>query len=96
MAQYIQLNDPGVLPNAKGQVLLNGILQLRAGFATLQAEGARMAAMQGSSIAEVVSVYGVKQGDFGSVNAAAQHLYDELNSALGNSAALLQLLSELG
>lgn len=99
MAQYIILASPS--SNIKSAAIITAITQLRAGFSTLQAEFLRMSAMKtgdGSVVgdyAEVASVYGVQIGNFADANTAAKALYDETNSALGNSPALIQLMSEL-
>ncbi len=88
--------------NPKGTALANAVQQARTAFSVLQAESLRMAAMlsgdgsQDTHYAEIVTIYGVQQGTSASANAAARAMYNEINSAVGNSAALVQLMAELG
>ena len=51
---------------------------------------------QASHFQKVVDLFGVKGADSGAKLANAKVIFDELNSAIGNSAALVQLLAKLG
>ncbi len=51
---------------------------------------------QASSFAVVAELYGVQGTDQSAKNTNAQTLFNELNSASGNSAALRQILAILG
>ena len=51
---------------------------------------------QASHFQKVVDLFGVQGADAGTKLANAKVIYDELNSAIGNSAALAQLLAKLG
>jgi hypothetical protein len=51
---------------------------------------------QASHFQKVVDLYGVKGADADTKLANAKVIYDELNSTLGNSAALKQFLAKLG
>ena len=51
---------------------------------------------QSSHFAKVVTLYAVQGADQSAKLVNAKAMYDELNSTLGNSAALKQFLSKLG
>lgn len=51
---------------------------------------------QASHFQKVVDLYGVEGADANAKLANAKTIYDELNSALGNSGAMRQLLAILG
>lgn len=82
--------------------VLDPARKLRDAFSALEDELLAMAKIKDSAgndaghFAIVAEMYGVEGADQPAKNANAKKLFDELNSAMANSSALIQLLSLLG
>lgn len=82
--------------------LMDPIRKLRIEFSRLEDLFAAIDTMkdgdgsEASHFAKVVSLLGVQGDDSSDELANAKAIYDELNSTIGNSAALKQLLARLG
>lgn len=85
-----------------GNRLKEDVRETRRRFSALEDTLAVMTRMkdgdgsQAAHFQEVVDSFGVLGADANAKLVNAKAIYDELNSAMGNSAALLQFLAELG
>jgi len=88
------------LPRARD--LMDCVRKLAVEWSRLKVQGAKMATMKdgdGSASTHfqtVVDLYGPTGANLSAQLTSAKTIYDEINSTLGNSAALEQLLAKLG
>lgn len=96
---HISLDEAGKF---RGRKLLESTRKMTVEFSAIDDHLAAMVQMltgassTADSFAVVADLYGVEGADQSAKNASAKILFDELNSASGNSAALRQILAILG